>query len=36
VIPGGQLILYLLDANHALVLESDGARQVSGVLTKQF
>jgi hypothetical protein len=36
VLPNGQLILYLLDANHALVLESDGARVLSGVLTKQF
>ena len=36
VIPGGQLILYLIDANHALVLEADSAREVSGVLTKQF
>jgi len=35
-IPGGQLILYLLDASHALVLESDSARVLSGVLSKQF
>jgi hypothetical protein len=36
VLPNGQLILYLLDANHAMVLEVDGARVLSGVLTKQF
>ena len=36
VLSGGQLILYLLDTNHALVLESDGQRVLSGVLTKQF
>jgi len=36
VLPGGQLILYLLDSSHALVLESDGQRVLSGVLTKQF
>ena len=36
VLPGGQLILYLLDANHALVLEADSTRVLSGVLVKQF
>jgi hypothetical protein len=36
VLPNGQLILYLLDANHALVLEADGTRVLAGVLNKQF
>jgi hypothetical protein len=36
VLPGGQFILYLLDAGHALVLETDGTRILSGVLNKQF
>lgn len=36
VLPGAQLILYLLDANHALVLDVDSARVLTGVLTKQF
>ena len=35
-LPGGSLIFYVLDANRALVLESDGTRLLSGMLARQF